>query len=117
MSPPAPTDSSSLESDDILHGPVIVLDLALSLRVLGNAAGDSHLALIEVILQYIRNVGGRGKKQRGDSAPAPVRYQIPSGEESGTVRAAGPESSRRFLPHVAMVKTTDTWQSGNFRAG
>ncbi len=46
-----------------------------------------------------------------------VRYQIPSGEESGTVRAAGAESSRRFLPHVAMVKATDTWQSGNFRAG
>jgi len=47
----------------------------------------------------------------------PVRYQIPSGEESGTVRAAGAESSRRFLPHVAMVKATDTWQSDNFRAG
>ncbi len=46
-----------------------------------------------------------------------VRYQIPSGEESGTVRAAGAESSRRFLPHVAMVKATDTWQSDNFRAG
>jgi hypothetical protein len=51
------------------------------------------------------------------SGERPVRYQIPSGEESGTVRAAGAESSRRFLPHVAMVKATDTWQSDNFRAG
>jgi hypothetical protein len=50
----------------------------------------------------------------------PVRYQIASAEESGTVRAAGAagaESSRRFLPYVAMVKATDTRQSDNFRAG
>ncbi len=37
-----------------------------------------------------------------------VGYQIVSGEESGTVRANGGESSRRFFPHIAMVKATDT---------
>ena len=49
------------------------------------------------------------------SSCTPVRYQIASGERSGTVRAAGAESSRRFLPYVAMVKVTDTRQSDNFR--
>ena len=35
----------------------------------------------------------------------PIRYQIASGEESGTVRAARAKSSRRFLPHIAIVST------------
>ncbi len=37
-----------------------------------------------------------------------VGYQNAPGEESGNVRANEAESSRRFLPHIAMVKSTDT---------
>ena len=40
-------------------------------------------------------------------ALGPVRYQIASGDESGTAGAAGAESSRCFLPYVAMMKTTN----------
>lgn len=44
-----------------------------------------------------------------------VRYQIASGEEFGTVRAAGPKSSRCLLPYVAMMKTTNPRLPRNFR--
>ena len=43
----------------------------------------------------------------------PVRYQIASGEESGTVRAAGVRRSRRLSPCVAMVQSANTRQPHN----
>ena len=46
------------EFDDVLQGPVIALDLALRLRVVGSAAGVSHLPLVQIVPEFARDVGG-----------------------------------------------------------